>query len=446
MGVADLKSKAKDAFRRKHYDLAVEMYLEALQFEHDDREAAEGFFQSAKKSREQHGKALFGQFLAKASVGASRDPAKRMVSCLRGLAKSPENKGLLMSLGEAAADASAFETAAVAFQEAAQSDPNDNSAWKRLGEMLGRKGRIREALDALGNAVRLDPKDQEAIKLRKNLAAEGALKISGFETAKSSRDLMKDQDAARDLEQQQRIQITPEHAAEEIERVQAEAAKEPTSARPHVRLADLHLQRGEEDLALAEYEQALRLDPRNFDLSVRIGDIQIGRVRQAVDKAREAMNGNPGDPALAARFEEAKKALREVRLEEYARRVHEHPLDLGERFRLGQVLLQADRLDEAAAEFQQTVRDPNRKTDSLLLLAQAFEKKGLLSLAVKKVEEAVADFPTMTTPRAKDVHYAYADLLERKGEKEKAREIFERIFEVDITFRDVSKRLNALTT
>jgi tetratricopeptide (TPR) repeat protein len=91
------------------------------------------------------------------------------------------------------------------------------------------------------------------------------------------------------------------------------------------------------------------------------------------------------------------------------------------------------------------VRDPNRKTDSLLLLGTCFEKKGLDSLAVKKLEEAVADFPAMTSPRAKDVYYAYADLLARQGEREKARKIFEQIFEVDIGYRDVSKRLDELT-
>jgi tetratricopeptide (TPR) repeat protein len=194
-----------------------------------------------------------------------------------------------------------------------------------------------------------------------------------------------------------------------------------------------------------EMQEALRIDPRNFDLSVRIADVRIGNLKRAAQAARDAARANPSDAGLQASEQATLRALLDARMEEFSRRVKEHPLDLAERFRLGQVLLQADRLDEAAAEFQQTVRDPNRKTDSLLLLAKTFEKKGLLSLAVKKLEEAVADFPALTSPRAKDVHYEYADLLERKGDKEKARQIFEQIFEVDITFRDVSKRLEGLT-
>ena len=130
---------------------------------------------------------------------------------------------------------------------------------------------------------------------------------------------------------------------------------------------------------------------------------------------------------------------------EYARRVDAHPLDLNERFRLGRTLLALDEVDAAAAEFQQTVRDPKRKTESLLHLAQCFEKKNLVGLAIKKLEEAIHDFPALSSPQSKDVYYTYASLLERAGEAEKARVVFEQIFEVDITYRDVSQRLDTLT-
>jgi tetratricopeptide (TPR) repeat protein len=209
-------------------------------------------------------------------------------------------------------------------------------------------------------------------------------------------------------------------------------------------MAELHLQRGEETEAVAEFEEALRLDPRNFDLSVRIGDLRLGVLQRAAEEAKRALDSDPGSAEARARRDAAFRALLDGRLEEYGRRVKEHPLDLAERFRLGRTLLQAGRVDDAAAEFQMTVRDPSRKTDSLLLLAQCFEKKNLIGLAVKKLEEAVADYPSLATPRAKDVHYAHADLLERQGDRAKAREIFERIFEVDITYRDVAKRLEAL--
>jgi tetratricopeptide (TPR) repeat protein len=444
MAFADLKNKAKEAFRRKNYDLAVQIYVEAFQFEANDQEAVEGFFQAAKKLAETRGKGLFGGMFSNVSLGTTRDPMKRMAQCFRALAKNPEHKGTLMSLGEAAVEAGQLEAAIGGYKRAAEVDTTDPEPWKRLGEALAKRGRIQEATQALDNAVKANPRDQEAIKLRKNVAAEGALKISGFETAKSSRDLIKDKDVAQRLETQTRLQLTPEHAAAEVAKVIEQCKAEPTNARLRVRLADLQLQRGDEPAAIAALEEARTLDPRNFDLTVRLGDLRLGRFETALREARKALQEKPGDAALQAREAEAAKALIEARLEEFGRRVKEHPLDLAERFKYGKALLAAKRVEEATGEFQQTVRDPNRKTDSLLLLAKCFMESKLPNLALKKVEEAVADFPTLTTPRARDVHYEHADLLARTGNTEKARQIFERLYEEDITYRDVAKRLKEL--
>jgi tetratricopeptide (TPR) repeat protein len=443
MAFDDLKNKAKEAFRRKNYDLAVQIYVEAFQFQANDAEAVEGFFTSAKKLTESRGKGLFGGMFSGVGLSGGKDPMKRMASAFRALAKNPDHKGTLMALGESAAEAGQLEAAIGGYKRAAEQDTADPEPWKRLGQALAKRGRIPEALQALDNAVKAAPRDQEALKLRKDVAAEGALK-GGYETARSSRDLIKDKDVAQKLETEQRLQLTPEHAASEIEKVEAQCKAEPTNARMRVRLGELYLQRGEEAKALEAFEDALRTDPRNFDLSVRVGDQKLRAFEDGLRAARAATQQAPGDAAVRARETAAEKALIEARLVEYGRRVKEHPLDLAERFKLGRTLLAAGRTEEATAEFQQTVRDPNRKTDSLLLLARCFELSNLNGLALKKVEEAVADFPTLTSVKARDVHYAHADLLARVGKKDEARAIFERLYEEDITYRDVAARLKAL--
>jgi len=442
MAVSDLKNKAREAFRRKHYELAVEAYLEYLSFQADDEEAVDGFFQAAVKARETRGKSLFGGFLSKLSASSSKDPKKRITSCLRVLAKNPDDKASLMALGDAAIQANAFSAGVVAFKRAATVDPEDPEPWKRLGESLGRRGRIPEALEALGEAVRISPKDQEAQRLRKNLAAEGALKISGYESARSSRELIKDKAVAEQLEVETRLQLTPEHAASEVEKVRDQIAQDQQNPRLRVRLADLLLQQGSEEEALEALEQGLRLDPQNYDLSVRIGDLKLRSVTRAYNQAKEALSAKPQDAELKAAHDRAMAALTEESLAEYGRRVREHPLDLAERFRLGRWLLQAGRVDEALAEFQQTVRDPNRKVDSLVQQAQCFEQKGILTLASKKLEEALTEFPTLSSPKAKDVHYRYGILLEKAGDPAAAARVWERIVEEDAAYKDVLDRLS----
>jgi len=445
MAVSDLKHKAREAFRRKRYEMSVEAYQEYLKFQADDEEAVEGFFQAAHKLREGKGKRLFGGMLSKVSLSSSKDPLKRLASCFRALAKAPDDKRVLMALGDAAMEANASQAGIVAYRHAAQADPEDNEAWKRLGGALGRQGRIQEALKALAEAVRIKPRDQEALKLRKNLAAEGALKISGFETAASSRDLIKDKNVAKDLEMETRLQLTPEHAASEIEKVRAEIQAAPQDGRLRIRLGELLLQRAEEAAAIESFKTALGLDPANYDLSVRIGDIELSLLTGRYRAARDALHAAPEDDGAKGAHDTAYQALITASLEEYGRRVREHPLDLKERFRLGNWLLRSGKIDAALAEFQQTVRDPARKVDSLVLQARCFEKKGIQNLAAKKLEEAVGEFASLTGPKAKAVFYDYGDLLERTGKGEEARGIFERIVEEDAAYKDVLDRLAALS-
>jgi cytochrome c-type biogenesis protein CcmH/NrfG len=196
MGVADLKSKARDSFKRKNYDLAVEMYIEVIQLDPNDIEALEGLHQAAEKRREGKGKSLFGG-MGRLGIASVRDPQKKIAAAARHLAKNPDDKGAWMALGEAGEAGNFLNAAQFGFKMAAKLDPEDNTAWKSLGAALYRQGKIKDASDAYGEAARIDPKDQEALKMRKNLAAEGALKQGGYETAKSSRELITEVAAAR---------------------------------------------------------------------------------------------------------------------------------------------------------------------------------------------------------------------------------------------------------
>ena len=93
-------------------------------------------------------------------------------------------------------------------------------------------------------------------------AAEGALKIAGFETAKSSRDLIKDKDVAQTLETSVRLRLTPEHAAAEITKV-ASQCTEPNNARLRMRSPSSTSSAATSECA-QDVRGPLALDPRNL--------------------------------------------------------------------------------------------------------------------------------------------------------------------------------------
>jgi tetratricopeptide (TPR) repeat protein len=445
MGVADFKTKARDSFKRKNYDLAVEIYVEAIPLAPDDLELYEGFQQAAEKRREGKGKSLFGG-MGRLGLASVRDPVKKIGAAVRHLAKNPADKDAWMTLGEAGDAAGHLNAAQFGYRMAARLDTEDNAAWKSLGATLYRQGKIKEASEAYGEAVRIDPKDQEALKMRKNLAAEGALKMSGYETAKSSRDLIKDKEVAGRLERDQRIQMTTEDATDEAARLRAEIEKNPAAAvRTRARLADVLLQKGDAAGALKELDEALRTEPGNFDLSVKAGDLRLDRFREEFDRAKAALAASDAEETRAA-HDRARTAYIDARLKEYGRRVQEHPTDLQERYRLGVTLAVAGRLDEAVSEFQKTVQDPRRKTESLLRLGECFEKKSMLDLAVKQVAKAAEDFPVLSGDRAKEITYRLAELHERRGARAEALREYTKIYEVDISYRDVASKVTTLSS
>ena len=194
MGVAELKTKARDSFKRKNYDHAVEIYLEAFQYALDDLDLIEGFHQAASKAREGKGKGMFGG-LGRAALAATRDPEKRLVACLRHLAKHPEDKGGWMEFGSSARTPSSSTppcTASGRGQARPGGQPGLEAA--RLGALPPGQDQGGERGLRRGRAHR--PEGPGSLKMRKNLAAEGALKRAGYETAKSSRDLIKNKEAA----------------------------------------------------------------------------------------------------------------------------------------------------------------------------------------------------------------------------------------------------------
>ena len=65
-------------------------------------------------------------------------------------------------------------------------------------------------------------------------------------------------------------------------------------------------------------------------------------------------------------------------------------------------------------------------------------------MAVRQFENAL-EGQTGMTERVKQIHYSLGDVHETKGDKAKAKEEFGKVYEVDISFRDIGERISALS-
>jgi tetratricopeptide (TPR) repeat protein len=314
-------------------------------------------------------------------------------------------------------------------------DPKNLEALKGCGRALCQLGEARPALEAFEAAARVDPRDQEANRMRKNLAAEVSITSTGIDRSGHSREKLRDETETDRLEQDQRIVRTQDELQGAADRLEEQLAKTPDDPRLLKELAARYSALKEHDKAIATYEKAYSVQPTNFDLREKAGDLRIAQLDRRILAARDA-----GNSSEAEQIQEERLAFL---VDEYRARVKDHPTDLVLHFQLGRALYEKGDHDGAIAEFQQTNRDPRRKLESLSMLGNCFLAKGMFDLAENQFRKALEEMPGMTD-RTKDVLYSLGRLKEKQGRPKDALMEFKKIYEVDISFRDVSERMDAL--
>lgn len=110
---------------------------------------------------------------------------------------------------------------------------------------------------------------------------------------------------------------------------------------------------------------------------------------------------------------------------------------------LGVAFKEMGLLDEAIAEFQKALRGTTQRVRTFEALGQCFVDKGQLPVALTILQRAINE-PGAADEQLVGVLYLIASVSETMGKLAEAKGYFERVFAVDIQFRDVGDRLNAL--
>lgn len=439
--------KAEDAIRRKNFDYGIDLYRQLLSVSPGDYGARLGFHRAlvrrheAKPTPTWQAKIQGGPQLALAKTyRAAKNFQKESEAIEAYLAFDPLNESSKLALGESLERANLPDAALAVYESLAESNAESFEAWKRAGMLLARKREIQRALDCYTKALDLNPRDQEAIKARKDLAAEGALQRSGLETGVHSRDLMKDKEAAAQLERGQRLLHTAEEIDAEIDRLMGEMATNPGDVKVLGELSKLHERKNDAEAALDCVERALEYAPNDFDLKTRRATLRA----RVLDREIERLRGKATtDPAAAQALAKAEQEKLSFEVEETRKLATEHPTDMALRYKLGRLLLKVGDLDSAVGELQKAVTDPRVRTDALVGLGQAFFKKGIFDLARKQLEKALEGLPAQS-PRYKEVLYNLGVISEKTGATADALGFYLRIYEVDIAYRDVGDKVARL--
>ncbi|MBK8978877.1 MAG: tetratricopeptide repeat protein [Planctomycetes bacterium] len=444
--------KAAEAVRRRNYGFAVGLYSQLLSLQPDNGAARAGLREALfKKAEAKPPSKLFAllgggvSLLLGRLLRLLRQHGAAAGSFERYLRLDPLDESANLALAASLERAGHRQSALAVYRAYAEHEPRCLVASREAGRLLYEAGELDTALQMYEQALKVDPRDQEALRARKNLAAEGALKRTGLDTAKHSRELLKDVDKHKALERASRRQLSPEEIDEELRDLEAKLAEDAQDVAALTRMAQLHEMRRDHRAALDCAESALALRPNDAELAARAGELRI-RVQEGIVADARAR----GDESAA---KAAGRVLGDMRVGEFRRRVERQPSDLGLRFELGAALFDVGQLDGAIAELQQAVKDPRRQADARYLLGRAFRAKGLGELARGQLEQALqssggsssssSSVSTMTD-RAKEVLYELGGLAEDAGDSAGALEHYSKILEQDFGFRDVAKKVESL--
>src|SRR5213596_1063731 len=117
--------------------------------------------------------------------------------------------------------------------------------------------------------------------------------------------------------------------------------------------------------------------------------------------------------------------------------------DFQSHYDLGVAFKEMGLLDEAIAELQKALRAPEGKLRSSEALGVCFVDKGAYVVAESILRRAL-DLPASADQERLGVLYWLGRALEEQGKRVEARELYGRVFAVDIRFRDVAERSKAL--
>lgn len=470
MDVSKLVEKAREAAERRNYEYSVDLYLQALKLAPDTALARRELRAVENRQLKEKGSTAIGKVkVAGCYVQAGVLMLVKKYEAViekaeEGLKNDPGSVRLLMLLGRAAAAASFRQSAIATFEDIRNMNAGGNkkhlvAALRALAHVYESDNKVKEAMDAWEIVARHAPLDREAtVKMRdlsaKTLTAQIETSAAagkgerGFLARQIQTDEQKaatgrrSREEAIDIKSQEDLQAALEDAKADIQEY-------PDDPRLYAKLGDLYKHGGNYVDAKKAYETACQKDSNNYTWVMRMHDLEIWRMISAL-RALEA-KVKAGEAAAKAQYPKDRQALLDYRLKSFVEREKRYPTASNIKFDLALVYDELARtkndkllFDEAIKRFQLTFQDPKFRVESGLRMGLGFKAKGQYELALKRFDETLKVLE-MKDERWKNLIYAKGDTLEISGRKDEAKKVFLEVYEVDVAFKDVAKRVESLS-
>ncbi len=447
-------TKAQNAIERRNYDLAIFNYKQALMFKPDDIDAREKLRAAQMRNFSESGtngtvatiKAIVP--IIKAIVfSKTKKNEEAIFACEDGLTINPELKVLMKTLSSCAAELGYYDVAIWQTTYLLNKfDPENINIIKDLVELLTNAGRAKEAIEYCEMIKKIDPENDIDIKMRELSASETSAIFSKGAT-EGARSIIKDSGEAREQEIDSQIARTDDMRLEKIAILEKKVAEKPDDYKTLIRIGDTwyNLEDFNKGYKKAKecYSKAKEIMPSDTTIAVKLGDLEIKKLKIITRKHKDAFDKTGGkDIELKKKYIAAYKKLKAYQISEYEKRVKDQPLISKFHYDLGTFYFDAKRYDDAVAEFQQSCKDPKISIQSYTYMGRSFAGMGQNDLAIDMYKKAIKGQEVFD--RIRDTIYFLACAQEEAGEYQESLELFTKIFEDDITYRDIKDKVKIL--
>ena len=448
--VRPLFTKANDALARENYDYAIDLLMQVLTRVPEVFEVRKALrkAQAGKSGKSSGGffKKVFSGAgaapqIAKAQMALGKDPAEAMSIAEQILNSDANNSSAHRIIANAAEALQMPQTAVMSLEVLWQQQPKDKDNTIRFSEALGKIGEVKLAERILLDLRAALPNDPDVHQALKNSSAARTLGEGGYQDIGkgdgSYRQILRNEDEAKELEQENRVQKTEDTSERLIAEYETRLKTESNNTKLMRSLAELYTQKKQFDRATSYYERIRALDTGAdagldraiSEMTVRKLDHEHGQLDVAAPDFAEKSSGLNAEK-LAFQLSESQK------------RVEKYPTDLAFRFELGTLFFQSGKIGEAISEFQKAQSYPSKRIAAMNGLAQCFAKRKMNDLAAKTLQNAIKE-KLVFDEEKKDLIYQLGCVFETMAKKEEAIEQFKLIYESDIGYKDVSAKVDA---
>ena len=447
--IRDLYQRGKDAFQRQNFEYALTFFNQALQREPGFLECRQalrvaqfkkvggstGFF------RKMVGGASAQPLIAKAQFAKGKNPLEAIQIAEQILESDPSSSSAHRILAECAMAVDLPKTACFSYEILLKNSTRDYELGMAYADALAKSGQIDKAENYYGELQKAFPQKGEISTAVKNLSARRTMNEGGYEALAggtgSYRDILKDKSGSEKLEQENRVIRSDDRTNELLAEYEARSAREPNNLKLLRNIAELHAQKKDFDKALDFYQQIRSTEAGSADSSLEkaIADTSLKRVDHLISQLDLSI------PEQAAQAEQLRSEKSVFQLEETKRRADRYPTDLQIKFDLATLYFAAGRFNEAMAEFQKAQANPQRRLQAMFYFGQCLAAKGMNDMAARKMQDALKEKVGFDDEK-KEMIYQLGVVLDKMGKKEEAIEQFKQIYEVDMGYKDVGKRVD----